>query len=463
MRMLGRNPKIATAISAMLASSAMLAGCASDHPSSPASLGSVFTGRPRVSVSVAEAHPGSGVDQLNFFDALEKRDLVSHDDALHATLLLFAGQSGQTYVQRVGRAKQMGLLDAKFDRPAREAITIGELSTVLAAGMRRPDARSESTSMQQLRQMGVLPDFAADNSGISGAQLLTILGHAEDAMATNPVPSSPTTSNEVLRPFTSAERALAGAGMFATQPERKPPRKSPIDLEKEAQKPRPGQILPDNAPGAQTPDLTPPPNPSPDPSPAPDRNPAPTPPPSPAPTPAPTPSAGPKPLPPPRAEGGVPSRFDGVASDLRYVAVDRVSVNVTEVLGPGEFVQWRAVDDGRGRPGEWQTLQPGDPINDRVEIRTGIGARVSLNVGEVGEVVLHRLSRIRLERKIRSDASSQVGITVYRGVVEASSTVQDGDYAAILVKTPDQAFPLRRRALFEYDAFKGTLAREFQR
>jgi uncharacterized glyoxalase superfamily protein PhnB len=61
-------------------------------------------------MSVAESYPGSGVEQLNFFDAIEKRDLVSHDDALHAALLLFAGQSATTYAQRAARAKQIGLV-----------------------------------------------------------------------------------------------------------------------------------------------------------------------------------------------------------------------------------------------------------------------------------------------------------------------------------------------------------------
>ncbi len=119
----------------------------------------------------------------------------------------------------------------------------------------------------------------------------------------------------------------------------------------------------------------------------------------------------------------MPSRVDGVASDLRYVAVDRVGVEVSKVLGPGEFVQWRAVDDGRGRPGDWQTLQAGEPINDRIEVRTGMGARVTMQVEGGGTLVLHRLSRARIERKIRSDGQSQVGVTLYRGVLEASALV----------------------------------------
>jgi hypothetical protein len=165
------------------------------------------------------------------------------------------------------------------------------------------------------------------------------------------------------------------------------------------------------------------------------------------------------PLPAPRADGGTPSRIDGVASDLRYVAVDRVSAAVVEVLGPSEFVQWRAVDDGRGRPGEWHTLQQGDSLDERFEIRTGLGARVMLQLGTEGSVVVHRLSRVRVERKIRSDGESQVGVTLYRGLIEVEGA---SDGAAIHVRTPDQVFPVRGRALFEYDAFQGTNAREFR-
>ena len=165
------------------------------------------------------------------------------------------------------------------------------------------------------------------------------------------------------------------------------------------------------------------------------------------------------PLPTPRADGGTPSRMDGVASDLRYVAVDRVTATVAEVMGPSEFVQWRAVDDGRGRPGEWRTLEQGGSLDERFEIRTGLGARVTLQLGSEGKVVVHRLSRARVERKIRSDGESQVGVTLYRGLMEVEGVV---DGAAVHVRTPDQVFPVRGRVLFEYDAFRGTSAREFR-
>jgi hypothetical protein len=460
----------------------MLCACASDGgaggsgAATMGTFGELFTGRPRVSMSVAESFPGSGVEQLDFFDALEKRDLVSYDDALHASLLLFAGQSGQTYVQRAGRAKQMGLLDEKFDRPPREAITVGELSLILAAGLHRPDTGSEYRAVEDLKGLGILPDFTDENTGVSGAQLLTILGHAEDAMAMG---AAAPAHDQTVRPSNEAEKARASAGVFADhQPAtRKPVKKPPIDLQDDAKKPRPGQVLPTGSPASESPATTPPPPPTPTPAPAPAQVPENAP--AAKPTPSPTPTTAPaesmpaatkassarKPLPPPHAEGGVPSRVDGVASDLRYVALDKVKAQATEVMGPGEFVQWRAVDDGRGRPGDWQTLQPGDPINDRMEIRTGLGARVSLKVGDSASVVVHRLSRLRLEEKIRSDGGSQLGVTIYRGMVEAAAPENEAagqTGSAIFVRTPDQVFPLRTRALFEYDAFRGTIAREFR-
>ncbi len=467
MPMLGRNPirRCVNSSACALLTAAMLSGCSSgggEGGGRSTSLGSVFSGRPRVSVSVAEAHPGTGVEQLDFFDSLEKSDLVSHDDVLHASLLLFSGQSGQTFVQRAGRAKQMGMLDAKFDRPPREAATVGEVAQLVAGGMKRPGATSESSAVSDMKEIGVLPEFVSENSGVSGAQLLTILGHAEDALAMSP--ASPVHGDgDAVRPMTDEEEKHISPGVFAAQPagqpaEKKPVKKPPIDLEKDAKKPRPGQVLPEGSSPAEPAPATPEPGASPTPA-----NPAPTPAPAPAPTPRekPAPTSGPRPLPPPRAEGGVPSRVDGVASDLRYVAVDRVNVEVTEVLGPGEFVQWRVVDDGRGRPGDWQTLQPGEPISDRIEIRTGIGARVSMNVEGSTSVILHRLTRARVERKIRSDGQWQIGVTIYRGMVEATGAAADRG-AAVLVRTPDQVFPLRTRALFEYDAFKGTIAREFR-
>jgi hypothetical protein len=421
----------------------------------------VFTGRPRVQYSAAETSPGSGVDQLNFFDALEKRDLVSNDDALHAALLVFTGQSPATYSQRAARAKQVGLIPTRFDQPAREAITAGELALILARGLEIPEPASEGAALRALAEAGVAPDFAKENSGVSGAQLLTLLGHVEDAIARR--------SAGAMAPATGAELARVDLGVWSqpagSQPGTRKPKQPPIDLEDSAKKPRPGQVVPGGtapapaapAPEAPTPAAVPA---APPPAPAPEVKPDTQPPPTPG---SPTPRAG-TPLPPPRAEGAMPSRLDGLASDLRYVAVDRVHVEVSEVLGPGEMVQWRTVDDGRGKPGEWQTLQAGQSLDERVEVRTGLGTRATLRVGDGATVVVHRLSRVRLERKVRSDGESQVGITMYRGSLEAAGTQAAGSgrpETAVLIRTPDQLFPVRARSLFEYDAFEGTKAREF--
>lgn len=388
-------------------------------------------------MSAAEMHPGPGVAQLDFFDALERRDLVSHDDTIHAVLLLFTGQSGQTYSQRAGRAKQLGLLDPKFDRPAREAATVGELAQLLASGMHRPSAAQGAEATTDMISIGVLPDTAAEGSGVTGIQFLTILAHAEDALALNRSPGA----DAATQPLSDADLARVDLAIYAQQPvgrDKKPVKKPPIDLEDDARKPRPGQVLPDGTP-------------------------------TPAPT-APSPSApvtpgdttpAPPPAPPPRLERISPERLEAIASELRYVAVDKVNLDVGEVLGPGEFVQWRAIDDGRGRPGAWETLQSGEKVDERVEIRTGLSVRATFTVNESTTIVLHRLSRVRIERKIRSDGGSQLGITLFRGMAEITATNEEG--GDVLVKTPDQTFPLRSRALFEYDAFLGTVAREFRR
>jgi len=164
-----------------------LPACANkDHTQrsdSAAASGRSISGRPRIAASVAEVHAEGGADQLEFFEELETRPLVSQDDALHAVLLFVRGSSAPTYVQRAAIAKQLGLMDPRSDQRPRDAVTVGEFSQFLAAALPESGGTVKllniDESVARLRELGLTPVRWEPNRGISGAELVGVLNAAE--------------------------------------------------------------------------------------------------------------------------------------------------------------------------------------------------------------------------------------------------------------------------------------------
>ncbi len=159
-------------------------------------------GRPLIGHSSAQSHASSlpdlsdgsnvqavlsalGESQLDFFDDLERQPLVCHDDALHACLLLGAGVNATTFDQRIAMASQLGWITPTFDRPAREAATVGEVCRIAATMLDGRDAR-ETLSVDQavlrISQISPLPSTLKAYQGITGAQLLSVLSGVHDAI-----------------------------------------------------------------------------------------------------------------------------------------------------------------------------------------------------------------------------------------------------------------------------------------
>lgn len=172
-------------------------------------------GRPQVARSSADAHASSlpdisdnnvqvvlaqlGRSQLDFFDDLEQQPLVCHDDALHACLLLGAGINATSFEQRAAMAAQLGWIVPDFDRPAREAATVGEfcrIAAVMLDGRDAHSAESQEQALQRIGQVSPLPQSLRPYQGITGAQLLSILGSVHDVMtraeapANEPIPAA---------------------------------------------------------------------------------------------------------------------------------------------------------------------------------------------------------------------------------------------------------------------------------
>ncbi len=153
-----------------------------------ASMGACSTAqhRPVLETSAVEASAASGADSdLDFFDSLESARLVCHDDVLNAALLLGNGESGPTYADRVMLARRLGYVESGFDRPAREAATLGEVAKVfvrVSDGAAAGDRLSQEQAMTRMAARGLMPADAKPYQGMTGAQLLTVMSGVRTAM-----------------------------------------------------------------------------------------------------------------------------------------------------------------------------------------------------------------------------------------------------------------------------------------
>lgn len=167
-------------------------GCAG-----PGGGGARGTNRPMVARSAAESgvfEPVGASPVLRFYDELETRGLACHDDALESVLLLTAGVGASTYDERVRRATELGLLAPGFSRPAREAVTVGEVSVLIARAEQPGREIDPQAAVDVLVASGALPSTIRPNQGITGAQLLSVIGHAADARReSGTAPASPMT------------------------------------------------------------------------------------------------------------------------------------------------------------------------------------------------------------------------------------------------------------------------------
>lgn len=143
-------------------------------------------GRPMVEVSAADLFSwgrDASSQQLEFYDELANRPIVSQDDAVHAVLLLASGSSALTYEGRLTLAKSRGWLDQSYSPPAREAVTVGEVSQMLARVLRVRGWGSPADATAAMKREGLIPESAEAAQGLTGNQMLAVLSGARDALA----------------------------------------------------------------------------------------------------------------------------------------------------------------------------------------------------------------------------------------------------------------------------------------
>lgn len=212
------SPRRASLAVAALAGASLVAPAFAQDARATAAQSTVSDGRPILPISSAErfasvlpdpSNPdvqsvlaGVGASQLEFFDDLERQTLVCHDDALHACLLLGAGINATSFQQRTEMAARLGWIAPSFDRPGREAATLGEVCRMLARMMGKPESITQDESLAFVSGLRVLPPEVSTSSaagsassggvlpsqlkpyqGLTGSQLMTILGSVHDAIA----------------------------------------------------------------------------------------------------------------------------------------------------------------------------------------------------------------------------------------------------------------------------------------
>lgn len=151
--------------------------------------------RTQVVSSVVEAYP-EPAQENDFYDELARRSIVSNEDALHALYLFSGAEEPAGWEARLARAQDLGWIDLRFTRPAREsmpaAVFAGALARVinLKGGLTYTITGGWNTAAnRELRALGILPTLSDDQT-ITGPQLLSTLRKAEMYQAAHQPPAS---------------------------------------------------------------------------------------------------------------------------------------------------------------------------------------------------------------------------------------------------------------------------------
>ena len=139
--------------------------------------------RPLVDRSAIEASQPSDTTGLAFFDELEGKPLASQDDAIHSMLLLGTGTSAPSYEQRVAMAKELGYVERGFDRPGRQAVTMGDVAEMASKILEGKRPATSDEAMAKMVHREIAPASARPNQGLTGAQLVSMAGGVRDAMS----------------------------------------------------------------------------------------------------------------------------------------------------------------------------------------------------------------------------------------------------------------------------------------
>ncbi len=169
--------------------------------------------------------------EAEFFDRLAGVGEVGQDDCLHAMLLLATGRSGTSFQERLEYARQLGLVDRRIERPASEAATFGDVSVMIDRLLTRRADRSPIQATDNLYDLGILPVRPEASQGLTGLQLISLLGATEDRLGPGPI-ARLTIEEPIQAPSTLLDEYEQRNAIPAPIPEPDPvPAPSPSDPE----------------------------------------------------------------------------------------------------------------------------------------------------------------------------------------------------------------------------------------
>lgn len=130
-------------------------------------------------------NPEYAQSEVEFWEALEERRVVTNDDALHVLLILAEGEDPyETYEQRAAAAREMGWIGREAP-PANESARVGLLAMALCdilsieGGLTmRVFGPSPRYCTRELIHLELLPRRTS-NEAFSGLELIDLIGRAE--------------------------------------------------------------------------------------------------------------------------------------------------------------------------------------------------------------------------------------------------------------------------------------------
>jgi hypothetical protein len=141
-----------------------------------------------VTTSLTSQYPGNDMDsQMNFWHSLNDKKLISNDEAFHGVMLFYCGEDhSKNYEERIWRLSEDSFLPSEYKGKENEAITRGQLASVLAKMLKVKGGVMMQVFGAQpryaLKEMVALNIFPTSSSQqvLNGAQFIEIMGRAED-------------------------------------------------------------------------------------------------------------------------------------------------------------------------------------------------------------------------------------------------------------------------------------------
>ncbi len=166
-----RHRRVAALVTALLAGA--VAGCAME--------------RTVLEDSAVDAF-GGVESELDFWDELATRRVVTNDDALHGLLLLAGEDGGADYASRLEAARGRGWISESASPPKNESAAVGMIAVAVCDIL---DIEGGVT----MRLFGHLPRYCTrelvfleiipgrtENQSLSGLEFIDLAGRVEDAM-----------------------------------------------------------------------------------------------------------------------------------------------------------------------------------------------------------------------------------------------------------------------------------------